>query len=141
MAGVYKLEIQESAEELKQLLRAQTTATGKERLQVLYLLQTKQAKTVQAAAELIGRNRVTVQGWLQHYRSGGIAALLMSRKQTGRPRNLPQWAEQALFKRLQEPEGFESYQAICDWLETTLGLSVPYKTVHKLVYQRLGGFA
>ncbi|MBN8565044.1 MAG: hypothetical protein J0L70_31525, partial [Leptolyngbya sp. UWPOB_LEPTO1] len=38
MAGVYKLEIQESAEELKQLLRAQTTATGKERLQVLYLL-------------------------------------------------------------------------------------------------------
>ncbi|MEP0919968.1 helix-turn-helix domain-containing protein [Leptolyngbya sp. DQ-M1] len=65
MAGVYKLEIQESTEELKQLLRAQTMATGKERLQVLYLLQTKQAKTVQAAARLIGRNRVTVQDWLQ----------------------------------------------------------------------------
>ncbi|MBD1821800.1 helix-turn-helix domain-containing protein [Cyanobacteria bacterium FACHB-DQ100] len=80
MAGVYKLEIQESTEELKQLLRAQTTATGKERLQVLYLLQTKQAKTVQAAARLIGRNRVTVQDWLQHYRIGSIAALLMSKK-------------------------------------------------------------
>jgi hypothetical protein len=44
-----------------------------------------------------------------------------------------------LEKRLQDPEGFESYQAICDWLEHTLGLSVPYKTVHKLAYQRLGG--
>lgn len=139
MAGVYKLEIQESVEELKQLLGAQTTAKGKERLQVLYLLQTKQARTVQAAADLIGRNRVTVQDWLQQYRNGGIEALLTSKKRTGRPRNLPNWAEQALFKRLQEPEGFESYQAICDWLDNKLGLSIPYKTVHKWVYQRLGG--
>jgi hypothetical protein len=51
MAGVYKLEIHESAEELKQLLRSQTSAQRKERIQVLYLLQTQQAKTVQAAAE------------------------------------------------------------------------------------------
>jgi transposase len=139
MAGVYKLEIQESVEELKQLLRVQTTATGKERIQVLYLLQTQQAKTVQAAAAMLGRNRVTVQDWLQRYRDGGMDALLSRKKPSGRPRKLPQWAVSALSKRLQDPEGFESYQAICDWLKNTLGLSVPYKTVHKLVYQQLGG--
>ena len=139
MAGVYKLEIHESAEALKQLLRSQTSAQRKERIQVLYLLQTQQAKTVQAAAELVGRNRVTVQEWLQHYRKGGLEGLLVSKKPTGRPRKLPAWAEQALYKRLQDPEGFESYQAICEWLEQTLGLTVAYKTVHKLVNQRLGG--
>ncbi len=84
MAGVYKLEIHESAEELKQLLRSQTTAQRKERIQVLYLLQTQQAKTVQAAADLVGRNRVTVQEWLQHYRNGGLEGLLQSKKATGR---------------------------------------------------------
>jgi transposase len=139
MVGVYKLEIHESTEELKQLLRSQTTAQGKERIQVLYLLQTQQAETIQAAAELVGRNRVTVQKWLQHYRNGGLRGLLRSKKPTGRPRKLPAWAEQALSKRLQNPEGFESYQAICDWYENTLGLTVAYKTVHKLVHQRLGG--
>lgn len=67
MAGVYKLEIQESAEELKQFLGAQKTAQSKERLQVLYLLQTQQAQTVQAAADRLGRHRVTVQEWLQRF--------------------------------------------------------------------------
>jgi hypothetical protein len=61
MVSVYKLEIQESVEELKQLLRDQTSAQRKERIQALYLLQTEQAKTIQAAAAMLGRNRVTVQ--------------------------------------------------------------------------------
>ncbi|WP_231295676.1 hypothetical protein [Gloeocapsa sp. PCC 7428] len=61
MAGVYKLEIKESEAELKQLLGAQTTAVGKERVQLLYLLKTGQAATVQRAAQLLGRHRVTVQ--------------------------------------------------------------------------------
>ncbi len=139
MAGVYKLEIHESAEALKQLLRSQTSAQREERIQVLYLLQTQQAKTVQAAAELVGRNRVTVQEWLQHYRNNGLEGLRVSKRPTGRPRKLPAWAEQALYKRLQDPEGFESYQAICEWFKTTLELTVAYKTVHKLVHQRLGG--
>ncbi len=54
MAGVYKLEIQESAEELKHLLRAQTKAGSKERIQLLYLLQTQQAKTI----DLIGNSLI-----------------------------------------------------------------------------------
>lgn len=34
MAGIYKLEIKESETELKQLLRAQRTAKGKQRVQL-----------------------------------------------------------------------------------------------------------
>lgn len=64
MAGVYRLEISESEEELKKMLGKQKTGSDKERVQVLYLLKSKQAATVQAVAELIGRNRSTVQEWL-----------------------------------------------------------------------------
>ncbi|MEM1279880.1 MAG: IS630 family transposase [Cyanobacteria bacterium P01_H01_bin.152] len=39
---------------------------------------------------------------------------------------------------LAQPEGFESYEAIQQWLSTKLGIEAPYKTVHKWVYYRLG---
>lgn len=137
MAGVYKLEIKESEEELKQLLRQQTTASGKERIQLLYLLKTRQAKTVQDAVPVLGRNRVTLQEWLRYYRQGGLARLLEKKARAGRPRAIPTWAEAALQKRLHEPQGFEGYEAICTWLETKLGIQAKYKTVYQLVHYRL----
>lgn len=100
MAGVYKLEIQESEDDLKQLLRQQKTAIGKERIQLLYLLKSEQAETVQKAAQLLGRHRVTVQEWLRHYRQGGLGELLERKTRSGRPRAIPAWAEVALQKRL-----------------------------------------
>lgn len=137
MAGVYKLEISESEEDLKQSLREQKTASGKERVQLLYLLKSKQAATVQQAAQLLGRNRVSVQKWLRRYRAGGLAEMLERKEPCGRPRAIPAWAEASLKKRLQEPEGFDGYGAICGWFETQLGFEAKYKTVHKLVYYRL----
>lgn len=137
MAGIYKLDIQESEAALKQLLRQQKMGAAKERVQLLYLLKTKQAQTVQQAAEMLGRHRVTVQQWLQRYRQGGLNELLSHKKPSGRRRTIPQWAEDALNRRLQEPQGFESYGAICEWLEADLGVKAPYKTVHQLVHYRL----
>jgi transposase len=138
MAGVYKLEIQESETDLKQLLSQQKSASGKERIQLLYLLKTKQAPTVQGAASLLGRNRVTLQEWMSLYRNGGIENLLKRKPQSGRPRTIPNWAERALDKRLQTPEGFNSYGDICQWLKSELGISAKYTTVYKLVHGRLG---
>ncbi|OKH26442.1 helix-turn-helix domain-containing protein [Chroogloeocystis siderophila] len=137
MAGVYKLEIEESEEDFKQLLRGQKTASAKERIQLLYLLKTKQAETVQAAALLLGRHRGTLQEWLRSYREGGIDGLLKRKARSGRPRAIPDWAEDSLLKRLQQRQGFDGYKAICDWLENALGLAAKYKTVHKLVHYRL----
>jgi transposase len=139
MAGVYKLAISQSAEELKSLLSQQKTVRGRERVQLLYLLKTKQAETVQAAAAMLGRNRVTVQDWLRTYREGGIDSLVQQKSGGGRPRQIPEWAVTSLQKRLQTEEGFDSYEAIREWLEQTLGVTAAYKTVHKLVHYRLHG--
>lgn len=137
MAGVYKLEITETEADLKQRLRTQKTASDKERIQLLYLLKTEQAKTIQSAATLLGRHRVTVQEWLRLYRYGGLAAMLEHKPRTGRRQSIPQWAQESLNKRLHQSEGFNSYGEICQWLETQLGISAPYKTVHQLVHYRL----
>jgi transposase len=137
MAGVSKIEISESEAELKKLLGKEKTVSGKERIQVLYLLKTKKAKTVTQAAEMIGRNRVTVQDWLGKYCAGGLEKLLLKKVGTGRPRKIPTWAEKALEKRIKENQGFESYGEICEWLEEKIGIEVNYKTVHKLVFYKL----
>jgi transposase len=137
MSGVCKVEISESAEALKQLLRGQKSASDQERVQLLYLLKSEQAKSVQAAAALLGRHRVTVQTWLRQYRQGGLAGLLTHKRRSGRKPSIPTWAQEALNSRLQEPEGFNSYGEICQWLESQLGITSPYKTVHKLVHYRL----
>ena len=115
MVGVYKLEITETETDLKQRLRTQKTASDKERIQLLYLLQTQQATTIQSVATLLGRHRVTVQKWLRLYRQGGLAALLEHKPRTGRRQSIPQWAQEALNKRLHQREGFNSYGEICQW--------------------------
>ena len=112
MSGVYHLEILESEQELKALLGNQKTASAKERIQWLYLLKSEQAQTIQQAASLLGRHRVTLQKWAKRYRQGGLAQLLSRNPHPGAKSTLPDWAETALRKRLEQPDGFESYAAI-----------------------------
>ena len=137
MAGVYRLEINESPEELKELLRKQKVAAPKERIQLLYLLKTRQVLTIQEAAKLLGRNRVTLQDWLKKYREGGLSSLLNFPKSTGRPPVVPQYVVKALLKRLQESEGFNSYKEIGQWITEKFGIIINYKTLHKLVHDKL----
>jgi transposase len=137
MAGVYRLEISESEEELKEMLGRQKTGSDKERVQVLYLLKSKQAGTVQAAAQLIGRNRSTVQEWIRGYREGGIAGILSHKPRVGRIPKIPDWAQKALDKQLQQEKGFNSYGEIRQWLQEKLGIESTYKNVHDLVHYRM----
>ena len=76
MAGVTRVKIFESAEELHELLRKQKTALGKERIQALYLLKIGQVKTIQDLAVVLGRGSTTVQRWLKAYAESGISSLV-----------------------------------------------------------------
>jgi hypothetical protein len=75
MCRVLKVEIRETQDELQELLRQQKTGLGKERVQALYLLKTRQVETVQHLAVVLGRGRITVQRWLRLYRDGGLRDL------------------------------------------------------------------
>jgi len=137
MAGVFKLEIAETIDQLKTLLKEQKTVEGKERVQALYLLKLGHVKTIGQLAVGLGRDRTTVQRWLRQYRERGISQLLQRQERIGRRPNIPQWAQAALMKRLGEPEGFNSYGEVKDWLEQKLGVSASYKVVHDTVRYRL----
>jgi len=138
MVGVSRVEIRESTEQLKHLMHLQTSANAKERLQVLYLLKSLQAKDISTAAQLVGRNRVTVQRWMLKYEADGIESLIAPRTGQGRKAVIPEAINQALMEKLDDPNGMSSYLEIQQWLETEHQLQVKYATVHRHVRYRLG---
>ncbi|HIK04535.1 MAG TPA: helix-turn-helix domain-containing protein [Trichormus sp. M33_DOE_039] len=137
MAGVTRVKIKESAEELHELLRKQKTAKGKERIQALYLLKIGQVKTIQDLAVVLGRGSATVQRWLKTYAESGITSLLSRKKGSGRPPIINTDAQEQLLKELEEPQGFKSYEEIRTWLKAVEGVEVSYKVVHDTVRYRM----
>ncbi|NJO80490.1 MAG: helix-turn-helix domain-containing protein [Cyanobacteria bacterium RM1_2_2] len=137
MVGVSRVMIQETVEELKALMHQQHQVGDKERIQLLYLLQSKQARSVSHAAEILGRGRVTLQRWLAKYESKGITGLLHREPHLGQECHIPEAAQAALKARLATPEGFESYRAIQNWLEQEYNHEMSYTGVHGYVRYRL----
>jgi transposase len=138
MVGMTSVEIKESLEELAVLLKSAKTPKEKERLQVLYWLRQDNPPNILTIAHAIGNHRNTLQTWLMQYRSGGVEAMLLVKKSPGGVRVIPQWAEDALLKRLQNPEhGFESYGAVQQWLSDTLGIESEYHAVYQMTRHRL----
>jgi transposase len=129
--------IYEPPEELQRLLHTESDVQLHQRLQALYLLQTRQAGTRRQVARLLGVSRNTVGRWLAAYAAGGIARMLMIAKAPGRAPLLSPAIRHALRERLAHPDGFASYKAIWQWLQHEYGLSIAYKTVHKLVRYHL----
>jgi len=134
-----KLEINltETEEQLKALLHQERHRVKKDRIQVMYLLKTRQAKRIEGLAKLMGKHRNTLSNWLKAYEAGGLEKLLEIKKQPGKqPLILPEM-QQRLAERLKEPKGFNSYEAIRQWLKEEWGRDIPYKVVHKTVRYKL----
>ena len=127
--------ITESADELRERLRATRDSQLRQRLQLLLLVKEGTVTTRQAAAERLMRHRNTISRWLHDYKHRGLGHLL-TRKPIGKPpgqRTLPDPVFEALKTRLDTDEGFASYVEVQHWLQDEYGLQVPYKTVHQIV--------
>lgn len=130
--------IQESAEDLKALLKTQHHRLKRPRLHVLYLLKSGQAPNRQQAAALVGVSRNSVGDWLDSYAAGGLAAMLAVKPAPGkRPALSPEQLSQ-LTEALARPAGFASYGAVQTWIAEELGVSMQYHAVHTLVHDKLG---
>lgn len=133
-----KLQIQETVEELKELLKQQTTVSGFEKVQALYLFQSGQVRTVIGIASALGKNRTTIQRWWGKYEAGGIATLLGQKNlRPGRKAAIPQEAKEKLAERLAEEKGFKTYEQIQSWLATECGVKASYSVVYKTTRYRL----
>ena len=65
MANQFKVEIQETVEELEHRLERATTAVSKEKLLLLYWIATKKIKTREELATMLKRDCSTIYRWLR----------------------------------------------------------------------------
>ncbi len=137
MAGVLKLDIQESAEELKLLLGRQATSAGKERVQALYLLKIGKVKTITGLAEILGRDISTIFRWFQRYKTKGLDGMLNVPRNQGRKPLIPKPILETLKQELHQPGRFRTYSDIREWLRENHGVDASYKVVHETVRYRL----
>ena len=64
--------------------------------------------------------------------------MLEIKKSPGGVRVIPQWAEDALARRLEnEAHGFQSYGQVQQWLAQTLGVDAEYHAVYHMTRYRL----
>lgn len=129
--------IHESADDLKHRLQQERDPRKRQRLHLLYLLASGQARRRCQAAHLLGVERNTIGRWLTRYTQGGLDALLDVYVPAGKaPALAPQQLAQ-LQQRLAQPDGFASYGEIQQWIATTLGVQLGYHAVHTLVHDKL----
>jgi transposase len=131
--------ISESAEELRQRMRQESHPKKRERLQMLYLLQSGQATTRAAVAQSLGVYRETIGHWLDAYVAGGLDGLLTLYVPAGKPSALTPEAMADLAQALHDPKGFGTYQEICDWLFAEHGITMRQEAMGHLVRTRFGG--
>jgi Homeodomain-like domain len=105
-----------TSEPLQRLLRSGGDAQKHQRVQALYLLQTRQARTRRQVARVLGVSRNTVGRWLAAYEAGGVTRMLTIAKPPGTAPLLSPAMRPALHQRLAHPEGFASDKAIGPWL-------------------------
>ena len=137
MARPLQVTIVESREQLEHRLDAQKTATGKERLQMLYWLKLGIVNTRQDLVRLLHKSEATITKWLGMYKSGGLSALLEVKHAPGNPSSIPDEAVSRLKEGLKQPQGFSSYGQVQQWLELECGVTAAYHTVHSLVRYKL----
>lgn len=137
MSGVFKINITQTAQQLKTLLGKQTTARGKERILALYLLKINKTQTLKDLAVVLGRDTATLYRWLHHYKSDGLEGMLVVRKGQGRKPAIPQAVMEQLRQKLENTDQFRSYGAVKNWLKEEYGIDASYKVVHEAVRYKL----
>jgi predicted ArsR family transcriptional regulator len=69
-------EIKESVEELKEKLKIEKSPRSQQRVHMLYLLKSGEAKSRQEVADLLAVHRHTVGQWLSRYEQEGMEGML-----------------------------------------------------------------
>lgn len=129
--------IKETAEEIRERLKNESQVKKQNRLQALYLIVTKQAKSRSKVAEMLGFNRNTISEWFQLYEIGGLEKLLEIYKPAGAKPKIPSEAIEEIKQKLATRKGFRTYKEIHELVVKKYGVEVVYSGVHSLVRYRL----
>lgn len=129
--------IKENEAELRELLKSSHTVKKQNRLQALYLIVSKQAKSRSQVSKMLGFNRNTISDWFGLYETGGIEKLLDIYKASGAKPQITMAAIAEISRLLQTEKGFRTYKEIHQLVVQKHGIKVSYRAVHNVVRYKL----
>jgi len=118
---------------LREILKQQKRILAYNKVQMLYLFQSKQVETVREVSAVLGKSEATIHRWLFQYKEGGLENLLKHRQVFGRPKKFSVEIAATLQQELRDPEGFQSYKEVHLWLWLIKGITSSYPAVYSLV--------
>lgn len=126
----YVEKIQESHQELYVKQKASTKVVIFQRLQMLRLLKSGQARSLNEAASMVGASQKSTSRWWKSYREQGIESLLKVAP-TRKPRLSPE-QQQVLIQQAGKGE-FSTLAEIVQWVEQSFGISYSLVGMWKLI--------
>jgi len=137
MSGRLHIKITESVESLREILKQQKRILAYNKVQMLYLFQSKQVETVREVSAVLGKSEATIHRWLFQYKEGALENLLKNWHVFGRPQKFSVELAASLQQELRDPEGFQGYQEVHLWLWLIKGIASNYPGVYYLVTNKL----
>lgn len=129
--------IKETAKELREMLKTERHSKRQNRLQALYLIATKQAKSRGQVAQMLGKNRNTISDWFSLYEVGGLEKLLDIYKPSGASTKISEAALEDIKSMLASEKGSRTYKEIHQMVVKKHGIQIHYSNVHHLVRYKL----
>ena len=129
--------IKETAEELKEMLKTERHIKRQTRLQALYLIATKQAKSRGQVAQMLGKNRNTISDWLCLYENRGLAKYLEIYRPSGVQPKISEAALAEIKAILGKEKGSRTYKEIHQMVVKKHKIDIHYSNVHHLVRYKL----
>ena len=129
--------IKETAEELKEMLKTERHSKRQNRLQVLYLIVTKQAKSRTKVAQMLGKNRNTSSDWLSLYENEGLAKFLEIYHPSGAQTKISEEVVEEIKAILGKEKGSRTYKEIHQMVVKKHKIDIHYSNVHHLVRYKL----
>jgi len=137
MSGRPHITIAESVEVLLEIRKQQKRILAYNKVQMLYLFQSKKVETVREVSSVLGKSEATIHRWLFQYKEGGLENLLKNRQIFGRPKKFSVEIAASLQQELRDSEGFSSYKEVHLWLWLIKEIPSSYQAVYSLVKREL----
>lgn len=129
--------IKETEEEIREMLKSERQVKRQNRLQVLYLIVAKQAKSRSKISKMLGFSRNTISTWLQLYEAEGLEKMLAIYHPSGVKSKIPAAAIEEIKEMLGTEKGFRTYTEIHHLIVNKYEIAMGYSNVHHLVRYKL----
>lgn len=132
--------VQESASQLRSMIRKESNSKNILRLQSLLHIREKTFKKQSDLASHLGYNVRSMEIWLKIYKEQGIEAMLIgSQPRKAKKRKISKEVHVGLSAKLNDSfEGFESYVMAVQWVKENYGVSYAYNTLREYMINVFG---